>query len=382
MTTPGDRTDTTTLNDLVGGEPVFATVLRAAGGSGLFLVGGSVRDAMLGRPQAGFDLDLAVDGPVAELARELDPDAVFHERFDTAEIRIDGRAVDIARTRTERYPHPGALPVVEPARIEDDLGRRDFTINALALPIERPRELIDPHGGRGDLDRGLLRVLHPDSFVDDPTRALRAARYAARLGFDLEMKTAELVGAADLSKVSKERVDNELSLIAAEPCALEALRLAAAWGLLEAPEQRLELCERAIEISQLPGWREFTDRREIVLTAVHGPGREEIASLIPYPGSPSAAVETVARASSTELVLARAAGAEWLDRWLNDWRGVEPEVTGDDLLRAGIPRGPAIGAGLKAALEARLDAGLQGREAQLERAVAAAKKLLREASGP
>lgn len=380
METSSGRKDSVAVKALVKAEPALGRVLEAASGDPLYLVGGSVRDALLGAPAAGFDLDLAFDGPVAELALQLDPDAELHERFDTAEVRLDGRAIDIARTRTERYPHPGALPVVEPAPIEQDLARRDFTMNSLAVRVDRPGELIDPFDGRSDLERGLLRVLHDDSFVNDPTRALRASRYCSRLGVDLEVKTATLLREADLSQVSQERIDHELELIADEPSAVEALRLVAAWGLIEISDERLDLTNAALRLVGASGWAEFSDRRGVVLAAVHGPGSSEVADLLREPESPSVAVSLAAGRSGIELVIARAAGEHWLDRWLEEWQGVETEISGDDLLRAGIPAGPAVGAGLRAALAARLDRGLNDRDAQLEVAAAAARQHL-ESSG-
>ena len=382
MATSRRSTDKELLTALVEDEPVLKRFLETATGGSVYLVGGSIRDALLGVPGAGFDLDLAFDGPVADLARRLDPEAELHERFDTAELHVDGRAIDIARTRSEHYPHPGALPVVKPAAIEQDLQRRDFSINALALRVDRPDELIDLCGGRSDLERGLLRVLHEQSFSDDPTRALRAARYSARLDLDLEVKTANLLRRADLSQVSQERIDNELRLIADEPCAIEALRLIDAWGLIRFAEDRLDLTAAALELAGVSGWEELSDRRRVVLASVHGPGPRDVADLLTRPDSASTAVAVASGRSTTDLVIARAAGATWLDQWLDEWRGIEPEIDGDDLIRAGIPTGPAIGAGLKAALQARLDRGLEDPEAQLEVAVATARQYLESTSRP
>jgi tRNA nucleotidyltransferase (CCA-adding enzyme) len=370
--------DASSIASLVRSEPLLDQIRDVAAGAPAYVVGGAVRDAVMGRPSTATDLDIAVDGPVATLALELDHDAVTHERFDTATVRIGGRTVDIARTRSERYPHPGALPVVEPAGIEEDLGRRDFSINAMAVRIDEPETLIDPHGGRSDIGRSLLRVLHERSFTDDPTRALRAARYAARFGFDLELHTAGLIRAADLSKVSRDRVEAELDLIAEEASAVEAMRLASAWGLIEVSERQLELLASAFELIAKPEWGELAGRREVLAAVLEKGDPEQTDRLpgggIPEPGSAMDAVETAGRLRGPELVLARAAGAGWLDRWMNDWRGVAPEITGDDLLRAGIPAGEAVGAGLRAALEARLNAGLTGRDAQLEVALSAARK--------
>jgi tRNA nucleotidyltransferase (CCA-adding enzyme) len=382
MTSPGTHTHSDTLAALVAEEPALRRIREAAGDTPVYLVGGSVRDAIMGRARSGRDLDIAIDGPVAELALSLDTDALTHERFDTATVVIDGRSADIARTRSERYPHPGALPVVEPATIEDDLGRRDFSINAMAVRIDDPRTLIDPHRGKSDIGRSVLRVLHGRSFIDDPTRALRAARYAARLGFDLELRTADLIRDADLTLVSRDRVDAELDLIAAEATAVEALRLASAWGLIALAESRLELLASALELISQPQWRDLADRRAVMRAVLAPGGAAEGGSGVggaeDGPGSAMQAVELAGRMSGPELVLARAGGAEWLDRWMNDWRGVRPEITGDDLLRAGIAAGEPIGAGLRAALEARLNSGLTGRDAQLEVALAAARKAERE----
>src|SRR3954447_10430159 len=152
-----------------------------------WLVGGAVRDLLLGA--ASVDLDVAIEGDAREVARELAArlggEAVEHERFGTATVRADALTVDLASPRRESYAHPGALPEVEPAPLDEDLARRDFTVNAMAaaLDSERLGELRDPHGGRGDLEAGVIRVLHPKSFIDDPTRLLRAVRYEARFGF-------------------------------------------------------------------------------------------------------------------------------------------------------------------------------------------------------
>ena len=135
------------------------------------------------RPVSG-DLDVAVDAELDPILERLGLPARRHERFGTATVHLGGRGIDLARTRTERYPEPGALPEVEPAGIEADLSRRDFTVNAMALPLAEPGALLDPFGGAADLRSGTLRVLHDASFADDPTRAIRAARYASRLDLD------------------------------------------------------------------------------------------------------------------------------------------------------------------------------------------------------
>jgi tRNA nucleotidyltransferase (CCA-adding enzyme) len=367
----GTMIDRKQLSELIERDETLSEVRRAAQGLEIFLVGGSVRDALLGRPIT--DLDLAVDGPVDTLARQLDPDASLHERFGTAVAEIEGRSVDFARTRSERYAHPGALPVVEAAGIEADLARRDFTINALAVPLTSPEDILDPCRGLVDLERRLVRVIHQGSFTDDPTRALRAARYAARLGFDIDHRTAGLLPGVDLGTVSTDRLVAELGLIAAEPSALEALRLAAAWKLVDLGDEDLVLIARAFELLEADLWSGTCSRGDLVLAVSgFGPGRD-FSSGLEYPGSPSLASRIAGRMNPAQLILARAAGADWLDRWMSEWRLVSIEVTGDDLLAAGIPRGTAIGAGLDAALDAALDSGLSGREEQLAAALDAAR---------
>ncbi|CEP68059.1 Poly A polymerase, head domain [Moorella glycerini] len=166
-------------------------------GQRVYLVGGTVRDLLLGRPEV--DLDLAVEGDgllfARELARQLGGRLAFHDRFLTATVYWGGERVDVVTTRQEYYPRPGALPEVEPATLEADLARRDFSVNAMALPLMARDlgEILDPFGGREDLARQTLRVLHRDSFRDDPTRLLRGVRFATRLKFIWEEETCSLV---------------------------------------------------------------------------------------------------------------------------------------------------------------------------------------------
>src|SRR5215207_1049622 len=220
-------------------------VVRKQAEEPVYLVGGAVRDLLLGRPRA--DVDLVVVGDAAALAERLGGAAAEHERFGTVKVEVEGHEIDIATARSESYPTPGALPVVAPADdIEADLGRRDFTINAMAIPIDGEARLVDPHGGEGDLKEGVLRVLHPRSFEDDPTRAIRAARYAARLNFRLEPETEKLLRATDLSTVSADRRRAELERLAGEGSAPRGFELLAEWGLVELREGGLELV-RAVD---------------------------------------------------------------------------------------------------------------------------------------
>jgi tRNA nucleotidyltransferase (CCA-adding enzyme) len=351
--------------------PELAAVREVAGGKPVYLVGGAVRDLLLG--QGRTDIDLVVEGDAAALADRLGAETVEHERFATAKAHLDGHEVDIAAARTEAYPHPGALPEVEPtAGIAADLARRDFTINAMAIPLRRDPELIDPHRGHEDLDAGLLRVLHPGSFDDDPTRALRAARYAARFGFEIEPETATLLRQADLSTVSVDRQDAELLRLAGELEAVRGFALLAEWGLVEPHENGVELAGRVAGLLSEPPWSEIADRDRAVRAAALGPWGEAEQVAATRPERPSEAVELARRLDPVELVLARALGADWLDRYLTEWRSVRLEIDGEDLIAAGVSQGPALGRGLAEALRRKLDGEIGGREQELEAALAAA----------
>jgi len=344
--------------------------IRAASDAPVYLVGGAVRDLLLGRGRA--DMDLVVVGDAAGLAARLGAEVVEHERFATAKARFDGHEVDVATARSESYPEPGALPEVEPAEnVESDLARRDFTINAMAVPLDDPA-LIDPYRGRQDLEAGVLRVLHPRSFVDDPTRALRAARYAARFGFAPEPETAALLRAADLATVSEERRRAELLRLAAEPQAARGFELLAEWGLVELRPDGAELAAKVAELLASEPWREAAPRERAMLAAALGPagGEEELAAA--RPERPSEAVRLARAHGPVELVLARALGAEWLDRYLIEWRSVRLEIDGNDLIAAGIREGPALGQALAETLRAKLDGEISGREQELAAALATA----------
>jgi tRNA nucleotidyltransferase (CCA-adding enzyme) len=337
-----------------------------------YLVGGAVRDLLLGL-EAG-DLDVVVEGDPEALAQlpgfELEREALFL----TGRVRLDNLHIDVARARAETYPRPGALPEVRPAAIADDLARRDFTVNAMAFPLSGDRELIDPHQGLGDLRTGLLRVLHDRSFVDDPTRALRAARYAARFGFELEAETARLIRDADLSTVTEDRIDNELRRIAAEDDPAAALELIAKWGVMPtldpgAPDR----VRQVTRLASAPPWSDWVDRELAVMLAIVRPLPQirELAGATPE--RPSEAVRLASAWDPAQLLVARALGAEWLDPYAAEWRHVRLEITGDDLLAEGVDEGPAIGRGLGAALSGKLDGEISGRDAELRIAVAAAR---------
>lgn len=353
--------------------PGVAAVREALSGQRAYLVGGAIRDLLLGLEHP--DLDVAVEGDVLELASRMGAAPVTHERFATATVELEGGRVDLASTRAERYPHPGALPEVEPAPLHQDLARRDFTVNAMAVPLAGEPALIDPHGGLDDLSAGVLSALHPASFVDDPTRALRAARYAARLGFEVDRDTFELLTAADLTTVSRERVEAELRRIAAEESAPAAFDLLARWGLAGIDGGVRARLEAVRAVIAQPGWSDLVDPAEAVYAiAVPDPELEAGAVRLSStsPKRPSEGVALARGRIPVELAGARVAGAAWLDDYVREWRHVRLEITGADLMEAGVPEGPAVGRGLAAALAAKLDGEANGRDDELRVALAAA----------
>ena len=188
-------------------------------GEHLYLVGGVVRDLILGRPN--FDLDLVVEGEAEELARSLvqarGGEVVMRSQFGTVKVRYGDLTLDFATARSESYSRPGALPTVSKGSIKEDLLRRDFTINAMAMKLDPEGfgEVLDPCGGQKDIEGQCIRILHEKSFIDDATRMLRAIRYEQRLGFRIEPKTEGLLrrDIAMLNMISGDRLRRELELI-------------------------------------------------------------------------------------------------------------------------------------------------------------------------
>ncbi|MFL5871008.1 MAG: CCA tRNA nucleotidyltransferase [Solirubrobacterales bacterium] len=353
--------------------PGFEAARAAADRAGVdaLLVGGAVRDALLGR--STNNLDLVVVGDPLPLVEALGGDARVHDRFGTATVATAAGPIDVARARAETYERPGALPTVAPAGLDEDLARRDFTVNAIAIALDEPGRPIDPHDGIADLGAAALRVLHDRSFVDDPTRALRAARYASRLGFDLEPETAELIRSTDLETVSADRVEAELRRLASEPSPRRGFELLAEWGLFELPDGAGDLIDAVASLVSEPPWDDAVGGADAVLAAVRGPSDDVTALASLEPRSPSAAVAAARGRSPVELALARALGAAWLDDYLADWRHVRLDISGRELLDAGVPEGPAVGRGLAAALRAKLDGELSGRDDELRTAIDAAR---------
>jgi tRNA nucleotidyltransferase (CCA-adding enzyme) len=373
-------------------------LLEAAGDAGgVYLVGGAVRDLLLGRVPR--ELDVVVEGDLVALAAALGGDGTTsHERFGTATVRDADCRWDLAAARAEAYARPGALPDVRPAALEEDLRRRDVTVNAIALDLASG-ELHAVDHALEDLADRLLRVLHDASFRDDPTRLWRIARYAARLGFALEPHTARLaaqaVGAGAAERVSGARIGNELRLALTEPDPVAALdqavdlglapwlrpdraRTAAALELLAAGEGRPELvvlgaamAESAEDADQRLAGLDFSAAERAVLrAAARAP---QVAAGALRAQRPSQLARVLRGLPPEAVALAGAGGAaDPVRRWRDDLRHVALSIDGDDLIAAGVPRGPQIGRGLAAALERRLDGELgDDRDEQLQAALGA-----------
>ncbi len=387
------------------GRPLIERLTERAN---VYVIGGAVRDLLLG--QAPTDFDLAVEGDGEALVADLGGRVVRHERFGTWTVALDGFSYDIARTRKETYAHPGALPDVAPATLSEDLMRRDFTVNALALALGGPEAgtLAAAPRALDDLGCGWLRVLHDESFRDDPTRLLRQARYASRLGFSVEPHTAELAARAvaerALDTVSGPRIGSELRLLATEPEPLDALLALNELGLAraihprfgvaqedvdaarralallpaEVPPDRLVLAvaARRIPASELRELLdrlafEADDRDAIVATASRG---EEVAEALAGARRPAQVAQSAAGLPPELVALAGALGpVDGARSWLEELRHVRLEIAGSDLLDAGVQEGPAVGRGLAAALAAKLDGDVQGRDAELAVALEAAR---------
>ncbi len=222
--------------DRVRAHPLVRAVRPVLGEAPVCAVGGVVRDALLG-VDPGNDLDLVVEGDAPALARAvgraLDVPVDVFGRFGTAALRLPGGLVDMVSARRETYPRPGALPEVTPGDLGDDLARRDFTVNAMAVGLSGPREghLIDPHHGVADLGTHTLRTLRPGAFAEDPSRLVRGARYVARLGLGFDAATrAEARAAAAGLDLRSARVAEETGRLLAEACAGAALRCSATSG--------------------------------------------------------------------------------------------------------------------------------------------------------
>jgi tRNA nucleotidyltransferase (CCA-adding enzyme) len=391
--------------------------LAEAHGGRAFLVGGMVRDALAGGAPAVHDLDVVVEGDGLAVARllaaEIGGTVIEHRRFLTASVRgAPAGRIDIATARSERYAAAGALPSVMPAGILQDLQRRDFTVNAMAVELASGAfTLLDPVGGRADLARRRLRVLHPLSFVEDPTRILRAARYAARLGLAPDAWTRRCVRLAlevvPFDAVSGPRIVAELELIAAEATAADAVLRLGRWGALRLVDPRHRFTRRvAGRLRQLDGVRAWAERRlppfgslELVLMALLADLPAAVAAdalrRLSVTGEPSArilrgleagpavaagldpaappsavlrAIHDLTPAQTAWLwLLAGPAQRGALDRALGRSGQARAWLSGDELVALGVPRGPAVSRVLRQLRDAQVDATIADRAAAVSR---------------
>jgi tRNA nucleotidyltransferase (CCA-adding enzyme) len=417
---------------------IFERVAQTAAqrGQALYLVGGPVRDLLLARPIR--DLDLLVE----EDARALGEAVVrahppielrleSHARFGTLRLGTADAELDVARTRRERYEKPGALPEVEPGSLAEDVERRDFSVNALVLPVDaaapaQAREVIDRVGGLEDLVEGRLRVLHERSFHDDPTRAFRGARLAVRLGFKLERtsRTALRDALRDgaFGAVSGERYRRELALVFEEPSrgvdAGRVLALLSENHVLSALEPGLVLTRdrqaplrrlsRSIEAPEWPAgrWRPWLAGLSIWLAPLPAVTRRRTLERLAIRGEQAARILRFGREGERTLrALARARGRGAVDvllselaeeslqavfaladvairrrilRWGAEDRRRRAPVVGTDLVELGL-QGADVGRGLARIRAAFLDGEIANREEALVLALEIARRSQRAA---
>jgi tRNA nucleotidyltransferase (CCA-adding enzyme) len=371
----------------------------------LYLVGGVVRDLLLERHN--LDLDLVVEGEAIRLGEEIaklyKAEITIHHRFGTAKVRWKGRSADLATARAETYAKPGALPRVKSGTIGNDLTRRDFTVNAMAINLNPSHygELIDPYGGRQDLKKKLIRVLHDKSFTDDATRIWRALRYEQRLEFQIEPMTLLLIERdIDMLKtISGDRLRHELELVLKEEFPEKALQRAHELGILaillpslKADDWLAETFGAARErcLPDMPNtqlylallcYRLSTDETDRLISylrlsratakvlrdtlAIKSKMKELATSGL----APSVVYELLHGYSLTSL-MANALGAgsetaaEHIELYLNVLRYVNPALTGEDLKKLGVPKGPRIKEFLQRLREARLDGKVTSRKGE------------------
>jgi tRNA nucleotidyltransferase (CCA-adding enzyme) len=407
------RLATTELRERIRRLPGMERLLPAlAGLPPGYLVGGAVRDLLRGAD--AVDLDIAVEGDARSVARalaeRLDGEAREHERFGTATVRAGELVVDLATTRGEVYDEPGALPRVEAASLAEDLRRRDFSVNAMAAGLSGDDlgHLYDPCGGLRDLEAGVIRILYGRSFLDDPTRLLRAVRYEVRLGFRMDDATERAARAAAaegaMSMVSGARVRDELMDLLAESEAPTGVARLRDLGLDRALHPALRPDPELVASAALGAAAIGADRALAALAALCAASPAELdlwlaglhlqaqerdavaraarvaprlaAELRAREHAPSELRELLLREPPEALALALAlqAPAEPVLRWVSELSRVRLEITGDDLLAAGVPEGPAIGRALEETLRRKLDGLVSGRAEELETALLVARE--------
>jgi tRNA nucleotidyltransferase (CCA-adding enzyme) len=359
-------------------------------------VGGTVRDLI--RRRSFRDLDFTVEGDAAALARLWAGREGFRagaqSEFGTIAVETPAGRIDFAPSRGERYSHPAALPEVFPAPIETDMLRRDFSVNAMAYCLVGPRKgkLLDPAAGRRDITSGLLRMLHPDSALDDPTRAYRAARYTVRLGFAVERRTRGWISAARAAgafdRLSGDRRRREISRIL-EQRPWEGIQALEGLGLIEtilpalsagrSTARRFE--KAAAALRRLVRERRSTGALFVWAADLDGPALCALSRRLALPPPDSGALERLAAHRESAPRLARRPASEiaasvesWSEETLiavtsvlrrseaqplarerSRARRLRLSIAGRDLLAAGMAPGPAVGRALDRTRAARLD---------------------------
>ncbi|MCE2404478.1 MAG: CCA tRNA nucleotidyltransferase [Dehalococcoidia bacterium] len=385
--------------------PICAEARNA--GLSLYLVGGPVRDLLLEKPVK--DLDLVVEGDAqtlaSTLAARLEGRLVARSQFGTAALRLGKQSLDLVTARRETYPRPGALPQVTPSSIEDDLARRDFTINAMALPLTGPAKggLLDPHGGRADLSAGVIRVLHHASFIDDPTRVLRALRYEQRLGYRLdeatERRLMEALDTGAMDTLSGDRLRKELSAVLREAEPHRALRRCAELAVLTAIHPAMG---NDSAVAALAGSGEAFSPLEYLAALSFPSSKEQGMSLVHRLRMPATWKKVVEDTAAVRLDVAPniAGGPDYtrsalylvlepyapealrvnaimaedpavgraLKSYLDDMRYVKPLLKGGDLVSIGFPQGPLVGDALRELQSARLDGLVTTRDDEIKTA--------------
>jgi tRNA nucleotidyltransferase (CCA-adding enzyme) len=379
---------------------------------GVYLVGGTVRDILLSEPN--FDVDIAVEGDAIALARSV-ADALggrvrAHQKFGTAVVLYgDDQRIDVVTARTEFYDAPAALPSVEHATIREDLFRRDFTINAMAVSLKGDDfgRLVDPFRGRRDLEAKTIRVLHNLSFIDDPTRIFRAIRYESRYGFRMDEHSQRLArGTIEMGLVgdlSSARLRDELiALLEEGDAGASIIRLAelgagaAIHPHLAADEEAVELLERLTALNEryeagIPAWRlalaalarrmppdeiydwlrrlkvQRRDAERIAWAVTVGPRLvERLHGDAPEPAEIVALAEPYA--PDAPLFALALADPAPLRRYFEELRDVRLEVSGADLAELGVGESPRVGEILAELRRRKLNGQLDGRESELQAA--------------
>jgi tRNA nucleotidyltransferase (CCA-adding enzyme) len=389
-------------------------------GTRVYLVGGMVRDILLHREN--MDIDLVIEGDGIQFAKAFANrngcELAAHDRFGTATIVFPDRfKMDVASARTESYQSPAALPEVQGGILRQDLYRRDFTINSLAVDLSPQNfgNLIDYFGGWDDLHRGVIRILHGLSFIDDPTRALRAVRFATRFNFRISEDTKRFMrNAAEikvLDKLSGKRFWSELRNLLMEEHPIPGIRMLSEYGLLSFIHPQVELDPFTLDLlyqiesvlswfhlnflNERPGkWLlqlmallEKLNRDERIAVAQKFQLTADAQEILRVYKSNAKDIHTrlrdVQKASSlyfslreypVEVLLyamARAGQDSMRQRialYLRDLRGSKLQISGDDVMKLGVPQGPKVKEALDQVLRVHLDGGAPDRERQLEAA--------------